>query len=304
MSKQLIYFLLFLLTGPLFISCSNSTEIFIPEFKIKTPLSNQVFTNPQFIKIRWKMSGNYSKFKLYYSKFNVNRSGNWIQINESIDGALTEFTWENPCLYSNEVKLKLVGTHNGQEKVVYSDNVFAVHCDSLLSAERKFKRKLMIGNLWVYKFTYSELVGDQRIWYTKNKIIDSKIENDITYYKEIIKTYRDTVSFSTHWIASRDSYTPAVIMSNGDSWISTDSSEGYYSMKCSEYSEEIFGKNKKIKKYEWVNSGSGISSGDSVFAIDFGKISSFTLMEGTSIKEELMGAFIEGIVYGDTTIIN
>lgn len=270
---------------------------------ISAPKAFQEFSNPQKITVKWNSFGNYSSYKLYYSKFNVDRRSKWELIDENISADSRQYNWLNPIVYSNEVKLKLVALHDGQEAEVESDTVFTIHSDSLLAEERRFRRKLTVGDIWVYKVTllYIWDIEPEEYYFVK-KIIDNKIENGVTLFREITEKYSGLISIDSTWIESREAFTPTIILSDGDEWIK-ESPDYFETLKCSKNLEQVLGMEKMVKKFYWSASGSGISNENYSYAIDFGKVSDFSTMEGSTALTQLVGVLMDGVVYGDTSIV-
>jgi hypothetical protein len=168
--------------------------------QIIEPKSNSVFNNPEVVMISWNTSIPYDKYALYYSKYNetifsgnpdnkIEYSSEWILLDNNINGKFREYIWENPYLYSNKVRIKLIGFLNNEQYEILSD-VFTVHLEEILFEERQYQEKLALNNKWVYKITHF-YYGN---YFLVKEVINQFMEDGKKYYEIEEKTIRDTIS--------------------------------------------------------------------------------------------------------------
>jgi len=265
------------------------------------PKSLDVYYNPENITIRWQSHSNFTTYELFYSKFNVNRSSNWNLIADNIDGTRNEYNWSDPNIYSNEVKLKLVAVNSIGLIEEYSDTVFTIDCDSVLFKERQYHWKLGISNKWIYYITKDNVwTNSEEEYYFVQEVIDSKIEDGIKYYNLLQKTLDNSIKITNSWVADRVYYSPTVVMQNGDSYNLGTVGDYNFWKSCKEYVETVFNTQQKIKEYK---TGDAYSNSSKKYAKDLGRYYYNKMVEGNMTKSILKGAYIDGVVYGDTSVI-
>jgi hypothetical protein len=297
-------------------------EITGSSLKILEPSSNDVFTDPKFIQINWNTSIPFNRYALYYSKYNqtvikygnpdnkIEYSSEWILLDDNINGKFREFIWENPYLYSNKVRIKLIGFLNNEQYEILSD-VFTVHLEEILSEESQYQEKLAVNNKWVYKITedyFGEVWGD---YYVVKDVISLAVEDGKIYYEIKEETIRDTVSYKYHKLIDREYYYSDYILQDGDLFTRENftSHNGNwniylrYSNSCKVYNEMVFSEELLIKEYNSTDASSGSSSETIKRAKEVGIYNKIYNSEGFHRTTNLMGALIDGVVYGDTTVV-
>jgi len=299
---------------------SDSVFSILESIQIIEPASNSVFINPQSIKITWKCLVPFDRFEVYYSKYNqtviyygypdnkIEYSSKWILLNENVDGTLREYIWDNPYLYSNKVQIKVIGFSGDDAcEVVSSNGVFTVYTEDILFEEREYQKKFSVGNKWVYKVT----VGDH-FYYIINETVSQFVQDSMTFYevgKKIITP--DTVYYSHTVVQDRKHYSSEYILQDDDKFIKECyvwasghwRMDIYFSNSCKIYEEEVFSNQALVKEYNFYNSGSGIYSEKIKRAKDLGSCYYVTNSEGYITKSILIGAYIDGVLYGDTTTV-
>ncbi len=276
-----------------------SNEFLIEEVncKIIYPNGFEVFSFPQNIVIKWESLKHIpEKIEIYYSKFNIGKTSNWKLIDDNIDPSASSYNWEIPSMYSNEVKLKIVFVFP-DSIIAYGINntIFTIHDNKVLEEQRLYNKKFDLGNKWVYLETKDYVWDPDQEYYTMEEVIGNKIENGIKYYNVLRHVIKDSITTTNNWVEGRENYSPTFVMQNGDGY----GIDYYnYGINCQEYEEEVFTNQYKIKKYRW---GDAYSNGYSKNAKDFGRYMYYSMVEGNLDKSVLLGAYIDGVLYGDTT---
>lgn len=311
-----------------FISCEDKSvepepEITESSSEIIEPSSSSIFNNPEVIRISWITSLSFDKYELYYSNYNETVIGDWgptngnkkvyssewILLDENIDGQLREYDWENPYLYSDKVQIKLIGFLENKQYEILSD-VFTVHIEEILYEERQYQEKLGVNNKWVYKIS-SYFVGESKNYYLVKDIINEFLEDGKNYYEIREKTIRDTISYKYLKVIDREHFSPAYILQNGDKFFLGLYSKlnGYWEMyqyhtnSVKVYNDEVFSTQMEIREYDLVDSGSGTFEQETKRAKDLGIFYEESNSDGHIVTKILQGALIDGVVYGDTTVI-
>jgi hypothetical protein len=297
-----LYILFLIIIVALLTSCEKITEVEsknLSDIKIIQPSESKVFNIPGTLNIEWEVNGKAEKYELYYSKFNLGKESNWHLISDNINGNKTEYAWSLPSIYTNEVKLKIIGICSDSCEVVsISDVVFAIYDKNILLEEQQYQPKFGIGNKWVYHIIKDYVSGNDEDYLITKEVVNTKIDDGIKYYNVVQRVIKDSTTISNSWVTDRGNYSPASIMQNNDCF----STDDYNYWKCySEPREEVFTVEQKIKKYRW---GDAYSNGFSKTAKDIGVYDYYNMSEGFLTKKELKGAYIDGNLYGDTTIVN
>jgi hypothetical protein len=65
----------------------------------------------------------------------------------------------------------------------------------------------------------------------------------------------------------------------------------------------VFSNQQIVKQYYWKIAESGNSEGKYKRGKDIGIFYYYSLSEGNILQKDLVGAYIDGVLYGDTTIV-
>lgn len=272
------------------------------DVKIIDPTGFEVYNVPGKINIKWESNFEVENFELYYSKFGKDIiDESWILIDKNIDLNASEYVWTLPSMYSNQVFLKIVGIYPDSAKIVaISDTNFAVYDDNVLEEEREYREKYELGNKWVYHVTEDRVWDNDLEYYLVKKVVDTKVENGINYYEVQEKIIKDSINTNYSWVAGRENYSPAFVMQN-ESY--TEQNWRYYYASCYYYNEIVFSNQQKVKEYYCEVSESGTANSRTRRIKDIGMIYYRYYSEGHLLQKDLVGAFIDDVVYGDTTIV-
>jgi len=273
--------------------------------KIIQPLGLEIYNVPGILNIKWKSNIEVEKYELYYSKFGKDIiDESWILIDKNIDPNASEYVWTLPSMYSNQVFLKIVGIYPDSGKIVaVSETNFAVYDKNVLEEEREYQEKFGLGNKWVYSFSADNVYYDDEEYYSKKEVVETKIDNGIKYYNvKVTSIKNDSIkSSSSYWVADRENYSPSFVMQDGDSYVldpQVYTYGGAYSLK--EYEENIFTIQQKIKSYNFADA---YTRRTIKRAKDIGMYYYYDMDEGNLTTSNLRGAYIDGVVYGDTTVV-
>ncbi len=269
--------------------------------KIFQPIDFKIYSLPGIVNIKWSSNVLVNKFELYYSKFGDGKEP-WILISDNISPNTNEYLWTLPSIYSNRVNLKVIGVYSENIKIEgTSDTVFAIHDASVLEEEREYQAKFGIGNKWVYLETKGHQWDDDEGYYIIQEVIGDKLENGIKYYNILKQVIKDSITSTNNWVADRENYSPAFVMQN-ESY--TERSWRYYYSSCYDYNEIVFSNQQKVKEYYWEVAESGNAKSKYKRGKDLGIFYYYYMSEGYMVQKDLVGAYIDGVLYGDTTTVN
>jgi len=323
--------LIILILSSLFvISCKeNVTEsdsefqiIVVNPIQIIEPHDSTVFIDPASIQISWSTLIPFDKFEIYYSKYSDTiitfgdpdnkreYSSEWILLSDNLPGSVSEYIWEEPYLYSNKVKIKVIGFADGNKYEVMSQKVFTVRRKEILKEEQQYQEKLAVGNRWKYKISKIDFGGDELSYFLIRDVVSTFLDGGIKYYEIEQMKITDTVTYSLQ-VKDREHYSPSYILQDNDvfSTLFYSGENGnwgiylYHSESRNDLSEEIFAETQLVKEDNIYDSGSGISSEKIKRAKDFGVYYHKSGGEGNYTITTLVGALIDGVVYGDTTTV-
>jgi hypothetical protein len=271
---------------------------------IINPKGNQIYNNPSQIEIEWEGGSEVDKYKIYYSKYYEDLgtsliSSKWFLIDDNISGDKKSYNWNVPKLYNNKVAIKIISETEGRELEVIS-KPFSVYHDEVLDNEKQYQEKYSVGNKWVY-FEKKNYSWEDDEYYIVNEVIGDKVENGIKYYNVLHKVFKDSVIISNSWVADRENYSPIFVMQNES--YTNNSVWGYYFASVYDINEMVFSNQQIVKQYYWKIAESGNSEGKYKRGKDIGIFYYYSLSEGNILQKDLVGAYIDGVLYGDTTIV-
>ena len=269
---------------------------------ISSPKKNDIFNYPQNTLVEWEsLSKVPEKIELYYSKFNLGKTSSWILIDDKISPTSNSFNWEIPSIYTNEVKLKVAFIYPDSNIAYgFSDEVFTIYDDNILIEEKQYQEKYGVGNKWVYLETEDFVWSDEEQYYSVSEVIGDKIENGIKYYEVEKKIIKDSITTNYSWVTDREYFSPTFILQN-ESY--TENGWRYYFTSCYDKDETVFSIQQKIKEYYWEVAESGNAKSKYKRGKDIGVFYYYYMSEGNMSQKDLVGAYIDGVLYGDTTVV-
>lgn len=304
----------------IYIESDSVFSILLP-LQIIEPSDSAVFIDPASIQISWNTLIPFDKFEIYYSKFSDSiitfgypdnkreYSSEWILLSDNLPGSESEYIWEEPYLYSNKVKIKVIGITDGNKYEAMSKKIFTIRVNEILTEERKYQEKLAVGNRWKYKISDDYWGYDSTYYFLIRDVVSTFLDGGIKYYEIEQMKITDTVTYSLIQLKDREHYSPSYILEDNDvfsthfySWNENWKLFLYHSESRNDLSEEIFAETQLVKEDNIYDSGSGISSEKIKRAKDFGVYYRKSGGEGYYTITTLIGALIDGIVYGDTTL--
>lgn len=289
-----------------------------PEINLTFPKGGEELILSEIpVTIEWS-SNNVQKVNLFYSTF-IDTS--WILIADSINSEQGSYNWDLPYIISDNYNLKITDCDNDNVFDI-TDNPFSIIVEQNIIEVIKYY-PLNIGNKWVYKVRFRQTVFPPLIdttYFFKREVIadtttgDGKVYyiiEEIVYYNNNIKTYYENIDLKTGNIYRRyinnefeEVLIDSLLAKVGDQFIShrfTNQNSNYYMYTefLSTEFVEYFGTVRITKKFRELDT---FAFYDYFLVENIGLGNFYHMLDVASQEGNLVGCFIEGIVYGDTTI--
>lgn len=284
-----------------FLSCNNDEAILPPEAKnieLLFPKGGEFFTTNDTIPIIWENNTS----ELVKIEFSADLGKQWIKITDSLLSNNTIYFWKLPNLISSNCIIKITALSDFDSLAV----PFRINVPDY---KLKFLNyyPLKIGNLWIYKsanpgsqdtYLYSTIVGDTLInqkFYFK---IENEIDNDIYYTYEMVDTLTGNVF---QYQFNQERVIDNLYAEVGDTIDCRRYGSDDYTLFESEEITNLWETKRIIRTY--FNDGFPIRARYSlIHGIGLFASNRYIHIMGF-VSDTLLACRVQGIIYGDTTLI-